>query len=372
MESTVVANLGIAQAVVASLGTVMVVGLGFLQRPSRSSLLWSLAFILAMVSTWASLAGESIGDESARRAGLGLMLGAPALIWSGFRARRSQRAYPWIAPVQGVISAAALVALTDPALYSIGFRALFFVASIFGALTWLEIRRSPDRHERLVLPLSLVSACFGVLGFFVLISGLLLPADDDNDLSLVRMLNAVSMLVYLVCATVTLLYFTSVSPVGRTTARSWAQFTVTVTDRLRRAHARGENSWVMLMVQLDDPADIRTAAGEASFDRVVARFEQTVLDAFPAEADIGRRSRGRLVVVLARPGAVIRQHVRELLNDVTEMDAAQQLAVKLSASVGWAPVDVVGWDFEALVSAADAASNEASQRGGDRWQRIGA
>ncbi len=83
MPDDVLSNLGLAQATVATLGTVMIIGLGFLHRPSRSALLWSLAFVLAMTSTWVSVTGAILDDETVRRAGLGLMLGAPALIWSG-------------------------------------------------------------------------------------------------------------------------------------------------------------------------------------------------------------------------------------------------------------------------------------------------
>lgn len=371
MESIAVANLGIAQATVSTLGTVMIVGLGFLQRPSRASLLWSLAFILAMVSTWATLGGEAIGFESVRRAGLGLMLGAPALIWSGFRARRGVAPRAWIAPVQSVVTAAALVATVDPVWYGLVFRLMFFAAAVFAGLTLVEIRRSADRHDRLVLPLALVSGAFVVLGSFILLAGLLFPF-AQGDLSLVRTLNALGMLIYLVCATVTLLFFTSVSPVGVHTAASWPQFTVTAADRLRRAGDAGERAWALLTVRIDDPDEIRSAAGEAAYARIAEQFEQVVRASFPAEADIGREGRGRLVVLLARPGTVLREHVREVLRRVTEMNAAQSLAVQLSASVGWAPADVVGYDFDALLTAAQRAADGASERGGDRWERLGA
>lgn len=371
MGSFAIANLGIAQATVATLGTVMIIGLGFLQRPSRSSLLWSLAFILAMVSTWVTLAGEALALEDVRRAGLGLMLGAPALIWSGFRARRRVRSYPWIAPLQSALSAALLVVLTDPAAYSLGFRAAFFGAAVFAGLTLLEIRRSDDRNERLVIPLLLVSAAFVVLGSFTLFAGLLFPGAGGN-LELVRMLNALGMLIYLVCATTSLLFFTSVSTVGVHTASAWPQFTVTASDRLRRAEAVGEPSWALLVVRIDDPDDIRAAAGEAPFVRVLERFESTARAVFPAEADIGRQSGGRLVVVLSRPGPVLREHVRDFLRAITEMEGSSPLSVQLSASIGWAPADVVGYRFETLLAAADRACDEASARGGDRWERIGA
>ncbi|MGP3535833.1 hypothetical protein ACTU3I_13625 [Microbacterium sp. RD1] len=369
MGSTALANLGIAQATVATLGTMMIIGLGFLQRPSRASLLWSLAFVLAMVSTWATLAGEAIDDETLRRAGLGVMLGAPALIWSGFRARRRARAFPWVSALQSVASALALVLVGDSAWYNLTFRSVFLAAAVFAGLTLLEIRRSADRHDRLVIPLAIVSAVFLALGAFSFLAGLFVPAGGD-DLSLTRVLNTLGMLVYLVCATVTLLFFTSVSPVGVQTAASWPQFTVTAIDRLRRAEAAGEISWALLVVRIDDPEDVRMAAGAASFSRIVEKFEQLVRAGFPAEADIGREAGGRLVVLLARPGQVLREHVRALLREVTEMDAGQQMTVQLSASVGWAPADIVGYDFDALLASASRACDAASEQGGDRWERL--
>ncbi len=356
----------------ATLGTVMVIGLGFLQRPSRASLLWSFAFVLSMVSTWATLAGEALDEEGLRRAGLGVMMGAPALIWAGFRARRGVPALPWIAAAQAVLSGAVLVLVTDVDAYNIVFRVVFLGAAVFAGLTLLEIRRSPDRYDRLVIPLALVSAAFLLLGVFSLAVGVFFPTGSgESNLTLVRVLNALGMLIYLVCATVTLLFFTSVSPVGVHTASSWPQFAVAAADRLQRARSRGETSWALLVIRIDDPDDVRVAAGESSYARIAERFEQTVRSAFPAEADIGREARGRLVVLISRPGPVLREHVRTLLRELTEAGGTQQISVQLSASVGWAPADVVGYDFDTLLAAAQRACERAGAAGGDRWERIG-
>lgn len=300
------------------------------------------------------------------------MLGAPALVWSGLRARRRVPALPWLALVQSVLSALALVPVQDPWAYSLVFRILFFAAAIFAGMTLIEIHRSADRYERLVLPLAVVSVAFLALGAGTLLAGFLFPRGVGADLELVRVLNSMGMLVYLVCAIISLLFFTSVSPVGVGTAFSWPQFTVTATERLRRAKAASETSWALLWVRIDDPDDVRGAVGETAYTRLVERFEATVQSSFPAEADIGREGRGRVVVLISRPGPVIREHVRGMLRDISEMDAAQQVSVQLSASVGWAPADVVGYDLAALLTAAEKAADEASEIGGDRWQRIGA
>lgn len=371
MGSNAVGDIGIAQAAVATIGAMLIVGLGLLRRPSRGSLLWSLAFVLAMVSTWVVLTGDALQVEPLRRIGLGMLLAPPALIWSGFRARRGVIALPWVALVQAALSATALVA-ADVTWYGMTFRVLFAITALFAGLTLIEIRRSADRSERLVMPLALVSAAFVVMGLFTLLAGILFPADPGHDLEFVRLLNSLGMLIYLICATISLLFVTSVSPAGGHTAGSWPQFTVTARDRLQRARAAGESSWALLAVRIDDPDDIRGAVGEAAFARIVERFETIVRDSFPAEADVGSEERGRLAVLIARPGPVIREHVRTMLAAVTEMDATRQIAVQLSASVGWAPADLVGYDFDVLLAAAQNAAEEASEIGGDRWRRIGA
>lgn len=365
------ANLGLAQAAVATLGTVMLVALGFLHRPSAASLLWSLAFVLAMVSTWVSMTGAAVGDEPVRRAGLGLMLAAPALIWSGFRARRHVRPLAWIAVVQAFATAGAFLLLTDATAYGLAFRFGFSGAATFAALTLVELRRASDRHERLALPLAIVSAGFVALGAWGLLSALLLPV-GTGDLELTRVLNGLAMLVYLVCATVSLLYFASVSPAGSRSASAWPHFIVTATDRLARARRSGESTWAVLAVRIDDPDHVRDAAGEAGWLRIVDGFEALVAETLPPEADIGRRERGHLVIVVSRPGAVLREHVRALLRRIGEMDATTHLAIQLSASVGWVPADRRDYVLDDLIVAADLAAGDASLHGGDRWQRVDA
>ncbi|MFJ4037378.1 hypothetical protein ACIPVB_04790 [Microbacterium sp. NPDC090007] len=369
MPTDVLANLGLAQATVATLGTVMVIGLGFLHRPSRSALLWSLAFVLAMTSTWVSVTGAIVGDEGVRRAGLGLMLGAPALIWSGFRARRGVRALPWIGGLYAVATAAVFTTVTDPSAYGLSFRLAFVGASVFAGLTVAELRRAADRLERLALPLSVVSVAFVAVGVAILVSGLAAPA-AIGDLALARVINGLAMLVFLVCATVSLLYFTSVSPSGRDSAANWPHFVVTASDRLRRAARAQEPNWAVLSIRLDDPAQVRSAAGENAWQRVAAAFETTVAESLPAETDLGSETRGRIVAVVCRPDSVLREHVRGVLRAVTELDASALVDVQLSASIGWVPAETGDFDLRALMSAADEAVTAATRRGGDRWERV--
>lgn len=363
------ANLSLAQATVTTLATIMIVSLGFLPRPSRAALLWSLAFLLAMSSTWTSVVGVALDDESLRRVGLGLMLGAPALIWSGFRARRGARALPWVGALQGACSAALFVGAQDAAAYGLSFRLAFLGAAVFAGLTIFELRRSADLRERLMLPLLVVSAGFVALALASVISAIAAPT-AVGDLQLPRLLNGLAMLVYLVCATVSLLYFTSVSTSYSLTATDWPQFAVTASDRLRRAGRVREPGWAALSIQVDDPAYLRSAAGDNNWAHIISTFETLVTEAFPADADIGRRASGHVVVLVARPDPVVREHVRTVLREFTEMDATSWIAVQLSASVGWVPAEAADYDFDALVGQADAAASTAQRLGGDRWERV--
>lgn len=363
------ANLSLAQATVTTLASIMIVSLGFLPRPSRAALLWSLAFLLAMTSTWTSVVGVATGDESLRRVGLGLILGAPALIWSGFRARRGVRALPWLGGVQAVCSAAVFVITADAAAYGLAFRLAFFAAAVFAGLTIFELRRTADSRERLMLPLLIVSGGFVVLALASIISAIAAPA-AVGDLQLPRLFNGLAMLVYLVCATVSLLYFTSVSPGYTLAAAEWPQFAVTASDRLVRARRAGESGWVALSIQVDDPVHLRSAAGDNNWSHIISAFEAVVTGAFPAEADIGRKASGHLVVLVARPDPVVREYVRTVLRQFTEMDATSWIAVQLSASVGWVPAEAADYDFDALIDQADAAAATARRLGGDRWERV--
>ncbi|MDQ1112730.1 GGDEF domain-containing protein [Microbacterium testaceum] len=369
MPSDVLTNLGLAQATVATLGSLMIIGLGFLHRPSRSALLWSLAFVLAMSSTWVSVTGGVMNDETVRRAGLGLMLGAPALIWSGFRARRGAPAFSWVGAVQAVTTAAVFVLVDEISAYGLAFRLAFLGSSVFAGLTVWELRRAADRLERLALPLTVVSSGFVALGIGTLVSGLAAPT-TLGDLELPRVLNGLGMLIFLVCATVSLLYFTSVSPSGRRAASSWPHFIVTASDRLARARRAREESWAVLTVRLDNPAQLRSAAGESGWLRLVSQFEALVADTFPAEADLGREVRGRVVVVVSRPDSVLREHVRTLLRQITELDVSSCIDIQLSASIGWVPAETADYDLAALIVDADAAAGEATRQGGDRWERV--
>ena len=198
------ANIGIAHATIATLGTILFVGLAFLARPRRSTLLWSLTFMGIMVACYGYLAATAAESEELRRGSMGLLLGAPALLWSGLRAHRKVRTYAWISALVAAASILALLAPGESAWFGLAYRVMFFVSGIFGVLFLLEWRRIPERSERLLWPIVVASAGYALAGVTVLIGALFTPLSTAEAFASTRIFNSIGMLVYMVCALVSL------------------------------------------------------------------------------------------------------------------------------------------------------------------------
>ncbi|WP_127474134.1 hypothetical protein [Microbacterium sulfonylureivorans] len=366
-------GLGIAQAAIATLATMLTIGVAFLSKPSRATLYWSFAFALAMVSTFGVLAGELNGSETARRIFLGLLMGAPALLWSGFRALWGVRALPWIGPVVSVVSAALLVAAGETVWFSPAYRAVFFAASAFAGLYFLDWIRVPARRDRVTLPFAIVSLVFFIVGAANAIAGFLFPPTTGDDLALVRLVTSIGMLVYMACALVAVV---GISTRDTALARSsgapegWRRFELTATERLARAKMSAE-PWSIVYLRLDDAKEIRQMAGSVALSALSTRFLDEVRAVFPAEADVGTPTPGTAVVLVPRTDAVVRDHLRMVLDRISSLEVDIRLPIRPSASAGWAPVSVVGYDLDALLYMAREAASLASENGGDRWERVG-
>ncbi|MBB2975468.1 GGDEF domain-containing protein [Microbacterium endophyticum] len=360
-------GIGSAQLVVVSLCTVLIVGLGFIPRPSRATLAWALAFFVALSSAYLTVGAQAAGAETLRRIGLALLLGPPILIWSGLRSWRGARAYMWAVIPVAVVFAFTFSLPLGVDEYALAFRLSFAVVAVFCGFTIVETRRIPERRERMLLPLTVASITF--IGFAIsgLVSGLF-PSSSSDPLALARSVNGLGILGYMICVVVSLLWLAQGTSAGQVREVSgWARFRATASERLVRARDRQEHAWALLMLRVDDIADIRDAAGEIGFSRIAARFESLVREMFPADADIGRRSAGTVVVLLPRTVPVTREHVRKLLAELSIPPTDGSLQV--SASVGWTSVETAGYDFGDLERAARAGLDIAAGEGGDRWHR---
>ncbi|MCH6231768.1 hypothetical protein MK786_13535 [Microbacterium sp. CFH 31415] len=366
-------GLGIAQAAIATLATMLTIGIAFLGKPSRATLFWSFAFALAMVSTFGVAAGAAAEAEMVRRIFLGVLMGAPALLWSGFRAFWGVRALSWVGPVVGAGSAALLVAAGDTMWFSPAYRVAFFAASVCAGLFFVDWVRVPARRDRVALPFAIMSLAFFAAGAANGIAGFVFPATTGDDLALVRLVASIGMLAYTACALVAVI---GISTRDSAFARSseapagWQRFQLTAAERLSRARLSGE-PWSVVYLQLDDAAEIRQMGGATVLGELSRRFLDTVRSVFPAEADVASPTPGTAVVLLPRSDAAVRDHLRTVLERISSLDVDISLPIRPSASAGWAPVSVVGYDLDALLYMGREAATLASENGGDRWERVG-
>lgn len=365
-------NLALAQATVATLGVVVMIGVGFLGRPHRSTLLWSLAFLVAMVSAWSIVLAEAIDSELLRRAGLGLVLGATGFIWAGFRALRTTATRWWLPALVALVSAAVLAVVGSGEAYSVAFRVLFLVSSAFAFLIVWEWLRLPDRGDTVLYPLVVISVLTAALGAFVALGGFFFPASAGDDLTLVRSVNQLGFVVYLVCAQVSLVGYATRG--GRVTPErtdsTWESFLRIARERLCRAEARGERSWALLLFRVDDEDDLRQAVGPAGHAAVCARFEDALRRSFPADADVGVQCPGTAAVLISRPEPVLRSAIRGALARVARLDDSSGLEIQVSASVGWVSADAADYDLDTMLARAADAATAARAAGGDRWERV--
>lgn len=357
---------------ITTLATVVFIGLGFLPRPSRATALWSAAFAVAMVGSYVWLAHEYAASEQLRALGSGLVLSPMPLIWSGIRAYRGHRrqhlllscAFMALAPV-------VLLASTFVGFYGVAFRVVFTVTGVFAALMLVELIGLGTRLRDEALPLMGVSAAYLAFAVIIDINGVLVSGGDmtnGDSLEFVRTLNMIGVTVYVVCALVSTLLLTIHSDETSTSPRQ--DFERTARNRLDRARAANDEWWSMLDIRLDDPDDIRAASSTAAFHAVAQKFGRDVDSVLPPDADIDRITTTRFVALVPRPQGGVRELITELLERMTTMDEQQSVPVRLSASIGWAPVSAAGYDFARLIGQAADAADSAYANGGDRWERV--
>jgi GGDEF domain-containing protein len=357
-------------AVLATLTTMIMIGLGFLARPSTASLLWSIMFLVVMISSFGQLIAASMEMPRLAQMSVGLALGSPAFAWSGLRAARGARAYAWVGPAIAAGSAVAFGATAGGPAYPMTYASAYLLGAAWAALTVYELWLRPERGGGPLAPLTVVSGLLPVLAVagmaVVILETVVGPVEH-----VLPDLTAIGEVAYLACAIVTLLPLAR-NPSGSVSATDGDIFSRSAADRLARAAASGEQSWSLLAVSLDDTDALRVAGGEDAFRRVVERFADDVRACFPADADIGADGPSGFLVLVSRPGAAVRECMRELLDRVTTISMEDSLSVELAASIGWANVRSSGYDLGELSDAAHRAMEGARAAGGHRWRRAAA
>lgn len=353
----------------------IMIWIGLLGRATRATLLWTFALTLALLGAYGSLASAAMGtDVLLHPVGLGIMFGMPLVIWSGLRAAQDKRSHAWIGFTQSAVSVAVLTLTTNlPIGFSV-FRWLFLAAAVGAALGAVEVLRGTFRGSRFGAPLVLASGALLLIAT-VGVAGSASRSSAETDLLFIRVV-VIATTVYVICATVSLLFLANRRPGARDVLEAVDAFMpvsmmrAVVREKLLRARARREQNWSFVDLRLDDATDLREATGEAAFGSAVRRFEAIVAETFPAEADLCRVSAGHVTVFASQPSAAVREFVRTVLNEVSAPQDEAPSSLRVSASAGIAPADVTTDSYDSLADAAQRVADEAQRDGGDRWRRV--
>jgi hypothetical protein len=360
-----------AQMLVATAGTLLTIGIGFLARPGRATLIWSSAFTLTMLGTFGVLASELEGFETARRACLGLILGAPALLWSGFREWWGVRWHAWTGPTLAGASATVLAIVPDEQ-FLLAYRVAFLISALFGAFFFFGWVRKRSRRDPFTVAFAVISIAYFLLGIVSIATMLADAPRTPETAPVLRLIAGSGMLAYAGSAIIAVL---GVATRGTRFATRPTGTWVRVAGRARERLARGEANlepWSVLWVQVDDVDDIRRATNGGVVATLAQRVEPAVRAAFPQAAEVGRTPDGSVVVLVLAPDAELRDALRDALQRVQAIDMDGTIPIRPSASAGWASASTVGYELAALNYLARAAAAHASERGGDRWERVNA
>lgn len=353
---------------VVTLLAVLVVGLGTLARPSRATVTWGAAFGLGMLGAYLWLAGQQTDVQMLRAAASALLLCFEPLIWIGLRMHFGRRArWALVIPFL-VVAPLLLVATAGTGWYLPSFHVIFLGSAVYGGLVAYELLRGRPAVRDIVLPLALASCGLVVVAIVSAVSAVMSGgAGTEAQLSALRGMNAVGTLVVSTCAAFTLVLLVRAEQKANDETGAAAE---RARRRLRKAEAQNDQPWSILDIRLDDPADLREASTGSAFALTVDRFHDDILEALPASADADRVADGRAIVVIRGSDDSVRHHLREMLNRISVIEReAASMGIRSSASIGWATVSVVGYDYDALVAAAGSAAERARAAGGDQWKR---
>ena len=353
---------------VVTLLAVLVVGLGTLARPSRATVTWGAAFGLGMLGAYLWLAGQQTDVQMLRAAASALLLCFEPLIWIGLRMHFGRRArWALVIPFL-VVAPLLLVATAGTGWYLPSFHVIFLGSAVYGGLVAYELLRGRPAVRDIVLPLALASCGLVVVAIVSAVSAVMSGgAGTEAQLSALRGMNAVGTLVVSTCAAFTLVLLVRAEQKANDETGAAAE---RARRRLRKAEAQNDQPWSILDIRLDDPADLREASTGSAFALTVDRFHDDIVEALPASADADRVADGRAIVVIRGSDDSVRHHLREMLNRISVIEReAASMGIRSSASIGWATVSVVGYDYDALVAAAGSAAERARDAGGDQWKR---
>jgi hypothetical protein len=364
--------LGLVLALFTTLATIAAYSVGFLFRPSRTTLLWSTALTVAMIAGCGVVAADAVGSPSMRLAALGLFAGVPALVWSGMRARRTALAFVWTGPLVSAGASVAMLFSDDPLALGPVWRIALLAAGVFAALVVAEWVVQPRPRDPFLVPLVAASALLVAIGVLVYVTGLVGTPLMGLELITMRLVRTSFLVLFLGCVLIATIG-PSIRDIARRLrtgpTREWDRFEESAHARLVRGRETG-TPWSVISFQLDDAAEVRRVAGAPALATTTSRAEQVLRETFPPDAEISSPAAGVVVVLTPSPNPQVRQLIRVALSRISQLPPYGRIPVRPSASAGWVPASTAGYDLTVLLYLAAQAAANAQARGGDRWERV--
>ncbi|KAA9107781.1 hypothetical protein [Microbacterium rhizomatis] len=368
-------DLVVMQTGVVTVCVALMIWLGLLARPGRATRYWTYGYLLALLASYGSMTSAALGaDVLLQPVAIGLSFGLPALVWSGLRVLQGKRAFVWTGIVQSFASVLILWATAGQPYGFVVFTVLILAAAIGAGLGAVEVLHGAFRGSRFGVPLVAGSAVLLLLGLVGVIHSTL-AAGSTGDLDFVRGV-VLATTCYIICVTVSLLFLANRRAGAADILEAVDDFFPEVVmrpivrEKLLRAAKRSEQNWSFVDIRLDDVVDLREATGDAAFSTMVRRLEDTVADAFPADADLFRIAPGHVTVFVAQPSEAVRLRVRSVLNSIGAPPDGGPTTLRITASAGIIKIDPQVDDYPTVTEAAARATEQAQLQGGDRWVRV--
>ncbi|KAB1641000.1 hypothetical protein [Gulosibacter chungangensis] len=367
---TITVDNSVSLIALVAVSTALVIGLATLARPSYATIAWGVGFGIGLVGTFLWVAGNQFEHRVLQAVASGLILSFEPCIWLGLRyfSRKRPIWWPVLAFVIGAPVVLGIGALTDA--YTVIFRAVYLVAGIFAVLIAVELMRGRRTGRDMVLPLAIVSCLLAAVAAVSFVVSLINTdlVSGESQLTVLRDINRIGILISAVCGAFTLVLLVRSAP---TAAPQDLEDLERTRSRLLRAKDQRDRNWSVLDIRLDDRADLREAWTATTYRQIVQTFQERVCRMLPATADAHRVADDRAIVVIHGDEDAVERYLRSLLRAISVIEEEGPLAgVRVSASVGWAPAAVAGYELDELVQTAADAATRARRNGGDRWERV--
>ncbi|MGH3703592.1 MAG: GGDEF domain-containing protein [Agromyces sp.] len=372
-------TIQLAMTTVVIVAGVMFVLDTFLRKTDEAGRVWAVSFMAGILAAFAYSTWAIVPDAWwAVAVGNAAMVLSTALLWCGARAYNGRPDLVWTAVIAaGAAGIAVLVEGPDGGDWA-GAVVMFVLIAGFATLGAVESVRAPMRENWTARGLTVM---FVVVGLFYSARAVVFLALGPEHPWFTSMLgteaSAFVLISLVIVAVVSLVILQSERVVGSPSRRELtpsytadavlnaASFRDVVEDWLERANYHDEQL-VFMRVELDELSALNTAFGRSVGSELLAQFTAAVRRHCSPHSDIGIAGPGVLVVVAPfaaledaeENAALVQSGLRE-----DRLEAAQGL--RLSASIGLAGSDLLGYDFDRLMSAATDAAAEARAKGGD-------